>query len=177
MDKRVFFCKSVYLATTASIFLLDQVTKAWAVRKLRFGGDMVIIHDFFNLTYTENTGVAFSLFNNYGNSGRWALSAVAFLAVVLVVYFFWRTPRSDDRILGALALFLAGILGNLVDRIRLGFVIDFIDFQFGTWHYPTFNIADIVICAGAGLFILDMLLNDERENKKYKKDERRNEKE
>lgn len=177
MDKRVLFCKTAYLATTASIFLLDQVTKAWAARKLRFGGDVVIIQDFFNLTYTENTGVAFSLFNNYGDSGRWVLSAVAFLAAVLVTYFFWRTPRSDDRILGALTLFLAGILGNLVDRVRLGFVIDFIDFQFGAWHYPTFNIADIAICAGAGLFILDILLSDERKNKKYKKDESRNEKE
>ena len=145
--------------------------------KLRFGGDMVIIQDFFNLTYTENTGVAFSLFNNYGDSGRWVLSAVAFLAATLVIYFFWRTPRSDDRILGALALFLAGILGNLADRVRLGFVIDFIDFQFGSWHYPTFNIADIAICTGAGLFILDMFLSNERENKKYKKDERRDEKE
>ena len=83
--------------------------------------------------------------------------------VKLVVYFFWRTPRSDDRILGSLALLLAGIAGNVTDRIRLGFVIDFIDVQFGTWHYPTFNVADMSICVGAGLLILDMFLSKRKE--------------
>jgi signal peptidase II len=93
-----------------------------------------------------------------GDTGRWGLSAVAFVAAALVLYFFWRTPRTDDRILGALALLLAGIAGNVTDRIRLGYVIDFIDVQFGSWHYPTFNVADMSICIGAGLLILDMIL-------------------
>ena len=61
--------------------------------------------------------------------------------------------------MGALALLLAGIVGNVVDRARLGFVVDFIDVQFGSWHYPTFNVADMAICIGAGLLILDMFLN------------------
>ena len=77
----------------------------------------------------------------------------------LLLYFFWRTPRSDDRILGSLALLLAGIVGNVTDRLRLGFVVDFIDVQFGSWHYPTFNVADAAICVGAGLLILDMFLS------------------
>jgi len=76
-----------------------------------------------------------------------------------VLYFFWRTPRTDDRILGALALLLAGIAGNVTDRLRLGFVVDFIDVQFGSWHYPTFNVADMAIVVGAGLMILDMILS------------------
>jgi signal peptidase II len=73
-------------------------------------------------------------------------------------------PRSHDRLLGALALLLAGILGNVTDRLRLGFVIDFIDVQFGDWHYPTFNVADMAICIGAGLLILDMFFsrNDDK---------------
>ncbi len=100
--------------------------------------------------------MAFSFLNDGGDAGRWGLSAVAFVAATLVLYFFWRTPRSDDRILGALALLLAGILGNVTDRTRLGFVIDFIDVQFGAWHYPTFNVADAAVCIGAGLLILDM---------------------
>ncbi len=84
---------------------------------------------------------------------------VALLAGVLVLYFFWKTPRSDDRILGSLALLLAGIAGNVTDRLRLGFVVDFIDVQFGSWHYPTFNVADMAIVTGAGLLIIDMFLS------------------
>jgi len=87
------------------------------------------------------------------------LSVVALVAAALVIYFFWRTPRTDDRILGSLALLLAGIAGNVTDRLRLGFVVDFIDVQFGGWHYPTFNVADMAICVGAGLLILDMFLS------------------
>jgi len=159
VKKRAIFWKLGYLAVTASVFLLDQTTKAWAARTLRFEGDIELIPGFFNFAYATNTGVAFSMFDSHGDTGRWALSGLAFLASALVLYFFWRTPRSDDRILGALALLLAGIFGNVIDRIRFGYVIDFIDFQFGNWHYPTFNVADIAICTGAGLLILDMFLN------------------
>ncbi len=139
--------------------MIDQTTKAWATRVLRFHGERSVITDLLNFAYAQNTGVAFSMLDNNGDSGRWGLSAVAFVAAALVLYFFWRTPRSDDRILGSLALLLAGIVGNLTDRIRLGFVVDFIDVQFGSWHYPTFNIADAAICIGAGLLMLDLVLS------------------
>lgn len=165
MNKKDIFWKLGYLVVTASVFLLDQTTKSWASRKLRFSGDIEIIPDFFNFAYAENTGVAFSLFNSHGDTGRIVLSGLAFLAAVLVLYFFWRTPRSDDRMLGALSLLLAGILGNVIDRVRLGYVVDFIDFQIGNWHYPTFNIADMAICAGAGLLILDMFLTGRKEKR------------
>ncbi len=136
--------------------MIDQVTKAWATRHLRFGDDRHPIPGFLNFAYAENRGVAFSLLDDHGDSGRWGLSIVAFVAAALVVYFIWRTPRSDDRILGSLALLLAGIVGNVTDRLRLGFVIDWIDVQFGQWHYPTFNVADSAICIGAALLIIDM---------------------
>src|SRR5690606_2714681 len=138
--------------------MIDQTTKAWAVRRLRFDGDIEVIPGFLNFAYATNTGVAFSMLNDHGDAGRWGLSAVAMIAGTLVLYFFWRTPRSDDRILGALALLLAGIVGNVTDRLRLGFVIDFIDVQFGNWHYPTFNVADMAIVIGAVLLMLDMIL-------------------
>ena len=138
--------------------MIDQVTKAWATRVLRFDGDRSVIDGFLNFAYAQNPGVAFSMLDNQGDAGRWGLSVVAIVAGVLVLYFFWRTPRYDDRILGALALLLAGIAGNVVDRIRLGYDIDFIDVQFGSWHYPTFNVADTAICVGAGLLILDMFM-------------------
>src|SRR5437868_7676292 len=144
---------------SAGVFLADQMTKAWAIRRLRFGGDRHIIPNFLNLAYAENPGVAFSQLDNGGDAGRWGLSVVAVVAGVLVLYYFWRVPRTNDRLLGALALLLAGIVGNVTDRIRLGFVIDFIDVQFGSWHYPTFNVADAAFCVGAGLLLLDLFFN------------------
>lgn len=159
MTKKDLVWKLAYLAIASGVFLIDQTTKAWAASALRSGGDRSIITGFLNLAYAQNTGVAFSMLDDHGDAGRWGLSLVAFVAGVLVLYFFWRTPRTDDRILGALALLLAGISGNVCDRLRLGFVIDFIDVQFGGWHYPTFNVADAAICVGAGLLILDMFLS------------------
>lgn len=138
------------------LFMVDQMTKAWAARRLRFGGDQEIIPGLLNFAYAQNTGVAFSMLDSHGEAGRFGLSAVAILAGVLVLFYFWRIPRNNDRLLSGLALLLAGIAGNVTDRLRLGFVIDFIDVQFGNWHYPTFNVADMAICFGAGLLILDM---------------------
>lgn len=163
-NKKDYLWKIAYLGMSAGVFFVDQMTKAWAIRRLRFGGDRTVISNFLNFAYAENTGVAFSQLNNHGDAGRWGLSAVAGVAAILVLYYFWRTPRAHDRILGALALLLAGIVGNLTDRARLGFVIDWIDVQFGNWHYPTFNIADAAICIGAGLLIIDLFFT--RKNQK-----------
>lgn len=155
--------KIAYLGLAGGVFMIDQTTKAWATRALRFGGDMPVISGFLNFAYAQNTGAAFSMLDDQGDAGRWGLSAVAFVAATLVLYFFWRTPRTDDRVMGGLALLLAGIAGNVTDRMRLGFVVDFIDVQFGNWHYPTFNVADISICVGAGLLILDMFMTKKSE--------------
>jgi len=162
VTKKDVIWKIVYLAVAGGVFMIDQATKAWATRRLRFDGDFPVIKNFLNFAYAQNTGVAFSMFDEGGDTGRWGLSIVAFVAGVLVLYFFWRTPRSDDRILGSLALLLAGIAGNLTDRMRLGFVIDFIDVQFGGWHYPTFNVADAAICVGAGLLLLDLFMSKKK---------------
>lgn len=163
MTKKDLYWKIAYLAMASGVFLIDQTTKAWAIRKLRFGGDREIIPNFLNFAYAQNTGVAFSFLDNHGDAGRYGLSIVAGIAAVLVLYYFWRVPHTHDRLLGALALLLAGIVGNLTDRARLGFVIDWIDVQFGSWHYPTFNIADAAICIGAGLLILDMFFLKKKE--------------
>ena len=152
--------------------MIDQTTKAWAVRRLRFGDVKEVIPNFLNFAYAQNTGVAFSMFDDHGDTGRWGLSIVAGVAATLVLYFFWKTPRTDDRVLGSLCLLLAGIVGNVVDRVRLGFVVDFIDVQFGSWHYPTFNVADMAICIGAGLLILDMFLSKKTDDEKQKIEEK-----
>ena len=163
MNKRDIIWKLAYLVIAGGVFMIDQSAKAWAIRRLRFGEDIPVISGFLNFAYAQNTGVAFSMLDDHGSTGRWGLSIIALAAGALVLYFFWRTPRSDDRILGALALLLAGIAGNVTDRLRLGFVVDFIDVQFGSWHYPTFNVADMAIVTGAGLMIIDMFLSKKKQ--------------
>ena len=172
MKRADIYWKLAYLLAAGAVFMIDQTTKAWAVRRLRFGGDMTVITDFLNFVYAENTGVAFSMLDNHGDTGRWGLSVVAGIAAVLVLFYFWRIPRTNDRLLGALALLLAGIVGNLTDRIRLGFVVDFIQVHYKDWYYPIFNVADMAVCVGAGLLIIDMFWAKKTEDGSQKMEEK-----
>jgi signal peptidase II len=158
--------RAAYLIASFAVFLADQASKAWAVRRLRPGRDIQVVPGFLDLAYAENPGVAFGQFQNGGAWGRWLLVALAAAATVAVLTYFWRTPREDDRVLGACALLLAGILGNVADRARLGHVIDFIALHAGEYHWPTFNVADASICVGAGLLALDLLLEGRRERRR-----------
>lgn len=146
-----------YLIAAGGIYLVDQSTKAWAVRALRFGNDRTIISGFFDLVYAENNGIAFGQLQGAGSFGRWFFAVLAAAAALAVFYYFIRTPRDDDRVLGACALLLAGIVGNLTDRARLGHVIDFIDIHVRSSHWPTFNIADASITIGALLLAYDLV--------------------
>jgi len=145
------------------VFLADQATKAWAVRRLRLGGDVNVVPNFLDLAYAENDGIAFGQLQDGGALGRWLLVALASAATVAVLTYFWRTPREEDRVLGACSLLLAGILGNVTDRARLGHVVDFIAVHAGPYHWPTFNVADAAICVGAGLLALDLLLEGRKQ--------------
>jgi signal peptidase II len=172
VNRNTFTWKIAYLLASGAVVLLDQASKAWAARHLRFGGKPYeVISGFINFDYAQNNGVAFSQLQDGGDAGRWGLSALALIAAIAVLYFFWKTRRNDDRILGSCALLLAGIAGNFLDRVRLGFVIDFIDVQFGGWHYPTFNVADAAICVGAGLLLLDLFLNRRKKDATAESDE------
>jgi signal peptidase II len=152
-----------YLLAAFGIYMADQMSKAWAAQRLRLGQDKTIIDGFLDLAYAENTGVAFGQLQDGGAWGRYALAALAGAAAVAVLTYFFRTPRSDDRTLGACALLLAGIAGNLTDRLRLGYVIDFIHVYAGNYHWPTFNVADASICVGAALFALDLILEGRKQ--------------
>src|SRR5215203_1055810 len=88
VTKRDFFWKLAYLAIAGGVFLIDQTTKAWAVRRLRLGNDLNVIPGFLNFAYAENPGVAFSMLDDHGATGRWGLSVVALIAATLVIYFF-----------------------------------------------------------------------------------------
>ena len=146
-----------YLLAAFGIYLADQATKAWAVKTLRMGDDRVIIDGFLQFIYTENPGIAFGQLQDGGSFGRWFFVVLASLAAIAVFYYFMRTPRNDDRVLGACALLLAGICGNLTDRVRLGYVVDFIVLHAGNYHWPTFNIADASITVGALLLAYDLI--------------------
>ena len=146
-----------YLLAAFGIYLVDQSSKAWAVRALRFGEDKQIVRGFLDFVYTENPGIAFGQLQEGGAFGRWFFVVLAIAAAIAVLYYFIRTPRNDDRILGACSLLLAGILGNLTDRARLGYVIDFIVLHAGSYHWPTFNVADASITLGAVLLAYDLV--------------------
>ncbi|MFN2491818.1 MAG: signal peptidase II [Pyrinomonadaceae bacterium] len=146
-----------YLLASIGIYMVDQSSKAWALRALRFGEDRTIITGFLDLVYTENSGIAFGQLREGGAFGRWFFVVLAIAALVGVFYYFLRTSRNDDRVLGACSLLLAGIAGNLTDRARLGHVIDFIVLHAGSYHWPTFNVADASITIGALLLAYDLV--------------------
>jgi signal peptidase II len=154
-----------YLGAAFALFIADQASKAWAVRRLRAGETVRALDGLLHFAYAENPGIAFGRFQDGGQFGRWMLAALAGLAIVGLLAYFFRTKRTDDRILGAIALLLAGVAGNLCDRVRLGHVIDFIEVYIGRYQWPTFNVADASICVGAALLAIDLILEGRRESR------------
>lgn len=131
------------------VFVIDIASKFWIINHF-FLYESVNLLPFFSITYVHNIGAAFSIFEGQ----RWILAAVAFVVSVVIIYMLYRNNRQQKLENISLALILGGALGNLFDRLYHGFVVDFLDVNFGDWHYPTFNIADCAICLGIGLFIL-----------------------
>lgn len=160
-----------YLVAALGIYLVDQASKAWALRHLRFR-DVTVISGFFDFSYAENPGIAFGQLQEGGAFGRWFFVVLAGAAAVAVLFYFFRTPRNDDRILGACALLLAGIVGNLTDRVRLGFVIDFIQLHAGQFHWPNFNVADASISLGALLLAYDLIFAHRKQKEEHLTKER-----
>ena len=146
-----------YLILVLAVLIADQTSKAWATAKLQFLDTMEIIPGFFRFTYARNRGVAFSLLADSKFEMKWILAGISTLAAVGVGYYLVRTAN-NKRLSFSLALLLAGIVGNLIDRVRLGEVVDFIDFHwYEKYTWPTFNIADAAICVGAALLAIEMM--------------------
>jgi signal peptidase II len=160
--------RAAYLSAAAGIYMADQASKAWAVQRLKTGEVVRVIDGLVHLSYAENPGIAFGQLQGGGEFGRWMLAALAGLAAVGLLLYFFRTRRTDDLLLGAIALLLAGVAGNLTDRVRLGHVVDFIDVFIGSYAWPTFNVADAAICTGAALLALDLILEGRREAREAK---------
>lgn len=145
------------------VILIDQVTKAAVSANLEMYQPIEVI-PFFNITLAHNTGAAFSFLANAGGWQRWFFTLLG--VVVSIFIFFWiKKLKSGDKALAiGLSLILGGALGNLIDRFRFGYVVDFLDFYIGDAHWPAFNVADSAIFCGAVLLII-MTFLDERQKK------------
>lgn len=144
-----------WLGIATIVVLLDQITKI-TIAKLFTYGESLPVTSFFNLVLVYNKGAAFSFLSTQSGWQRYFFSALGIIAALFIVYML--TKHAGQRLFcWALALILGGAVGNVIDRILYGHVIDFLDFYFRDTHFPAFNVADSAICIGAGLFILDEL--------------------
>jgi signal peptidase II len=131
--------------------LLDYVTKIWAIDTLKGKADITVIEGFFDFSYLENRGAAFGIFQ-----GRVYLLAFVSMIIMAVLFVMYQKTKKKTKLLTiSTALILTGAIGNLIDRLRYGFVVDFISWHWkNTYYFPTFNVADIFITVGTGLLIL-----------------------
>ncbi len=147
------------------VLALDQVSKLLIVQKFRLAESLPIIQGFFSLTYVRNTGAAFGLLYDARESFRAPFFVVVpLLSLLAIGYVFRKIGNSDLRLAAALSAVIGGALGNLLDRLHWGYVIDFLDFHWKyDYHFPAFNVADMSICAGVITLMFDLLnaKNDE----------------
>lgn len=145
------------IAIAGLVLLLDQLTKLYIVSRFSLYESVTIIEDFFHITYIRNPGAAFGIFAGSVAAFRIPFFlTISFIAVVGMLFFYKTVTENLLRI--ALSLILGGALGNMIDRARLGEVIDFIDVHWYSNHWPAFNVADSAITIGVGLMILDMVI-------------------
>ncbi len=143
--------------------MLDQATKWLATRCIPQNDGVAVLPYFVNMVHVRNPGAAFGIMSQNSGTLQWTLLVVVSLAALVIVW--WLVVRSDHLdgcILTAYAFFFGGAAGNLIDRLRYGEVVDFIDVYVGKYHWPAFNVADAVLCIGAGLLLLHSLRGGSR---------------
>jgi signal peptidase II len=149
-----------WLALSAVVVVLDQLSKQWVSKSLVFG-EMIPVMPSFNLVLAHNAGAAFSFLAGAGGWQRGFFIVIAAVAAVVIVHLL-RKHHGERLFSLALALILGGAIGNLIDRILLGHVVDFLDFYVQGYHWPAFNVADMAITGGAGLLIWDSFKKPEK---------------
>lgn len=154
-----------WFGISAIIIVLDQITK-YAASHMLIMHEPVTILPFFNFTLMHNTGAAFSFLADQGGWQRWFFAALAFVVSIALAVWLSRLKAHETWIALALSLVLGGAVGNLIDRVYYGYVIDFIDVYYGASHWPTFNIADSAITVGAVMLIIDTFRNKEKSSHK-----------
>jgi signal peptidase II len=152
------------IAIAGLVLFLDQLTKLYIVSRFSLYESVTILEDFFHITYITNPGAAFGIFAGRAASFRIPFFlTLSFVAIVGMLFFYKTVTENLLRI--ALSLLLGGALGNMIDRARLGEVIDFIDVHWYNNHWPAFNVADSAITIGVGLLILDMFIKERQKVK------------
>ncbi|HKD16217.1 MAG TPA: signal peptidase II [Thermoanaerobaculia bacterium] len=154
--------RGAYLAVSLAVLFLDQWSKGLVTRTMEVHQSKTIITDVFDLTYVRNTGAAFGLFASVDSSVKAILlNSIAVIVFLIVSAYALRSSHKSVRLQVGLALILGGAVGNLLDRVRFGYVVDFLDFSISGHHWPAFNVADSAICIGVALLFLDMLNSEE----------------
>lgn len=153
----------VRLGLTVALVLLgfDQLTKWVALEVLDLPARPIAVTPFFNLVMVWNRGVSFGMLDSLGTVAPWLLSGLA--VAVVIGLLFWLRRSEHALVATGLGLVIGGALGNVIDRLRYGAVVDFLDFHVAGWHWPAFNLADAGICVGAGLIVVDGLLAPRRQ--------------
>ena len=156
------FSRFLCVLVALLVIVGDQITKALVERSMPAGRLVPVLPGFFNLTHTTNTGVAFGIFS--GSPAAWKtalLVAVSAVLIVVIAGFIWRSRQLHWGARVGLALVLGGaISNNLVDRVRTGQVVDFLDFYWRGHHWPAFNMADSAIVVGAGFLVIQIILSE-----------------
>jgi signal peptidase II len=154
--------RAAYFIVSLAVLLLDQWTKGIITRTFDVHQSTTVVEGLFDLTYVRNSGAAFGLFASVDSSIKAViLNSVAVLVFIVVSAYALRSSHKSVRLQVGFALILGGAIGNLMDRVRFGYVVDFLDFSISGHHWPAFNVADSAICIGVGLLFLDMLRNEE----------------
>lgn len=149
----------IWLWLAGLAIMLDQLSKWVVMDRLTAYVDVIPLTGFFNLVHVHNSGAAFSLFADQPGWQRFFFVGIAVVAVVILGYLLKKTAGRPVFSI-ALALILGGAVGNVIDRVLYGYVIDFLDFYLGAWHFPAFNVADSAITVGAALLIWDSFKKD-----------------
>ncbi len=143
--------------TTGLIILLDQITKFYVDSSMRLHESIPVIQGLFSITYVRNPGAAFGFLADTSPLFRSIFFvAVTVLAIILAVHYIWKSRAGEPLLTFALSLILSGAVGNLIDRVRLGEVIDFLDVYIGSYHWPAFNVADSAISVGAVILFIEL---------------------
>jgi signal peptidase II len=157
----------ILLLVGVGILLMDQWTKNVIQQKLFLHQAVEVIPGFFNLVHVRNTGGAFGIFGgDRGGIGSFLFVAVSLIAIGSILFLFHKVKEGEKTLSFSFSLVLAGAVGNLIDRLRYGEVVDFLDFHLFSYHWPAFNIADSAICVGIGLMILELWVRDRKKNTK-----------
>lgn len=160
------------LAVSLSLVVLDQLTKAIISARLALGESVEVISGLLHLTLVRNTGMAFGLLSRADLPYKSVIMTVLSVgALAAVVYYTMRSDQGERLTRFGLAFILGGALGNIIDRVRFGYVVDFVDVFYGSSHWPAFNLADSSICVGVGLLLLDSFRRRESPSTETEKEE------